>query len=84
MMLEANVIYKGGVACFEIERDAPGLYFARLRYYEQKGRAKLPNEIMLVRGIRNWAGSFDDEGLLQQLGNVIEENWHHSSKIYFR
>lgn len=72
MKLETIVHYKGGLACFQINREAPGLYVANLLYFEGADANAPPSEITLIRGIRTWAGSVDDDILLNNLGYEIE------------
>jgi hypothetical protein len=72
MELEVTVSYGDGKACFKIVKENPGVYHARLLYFEGSKKLSPPKEIVLIRGIRCWAGSFEDDDLLNKLGKPIE------------
>ncbi len=72
MKLEARVNFGQGCACYQIRRDAPGIYFADLVFYDGDRSKNPPAAISLVRGIRQWTGSCDDDALLNELGRIIE------------
>jgi hypothetical protein len=72
MEMEATVNYGDGKACFKIAKENPGVYQARLLYFEGSKKLCPPKEIVLIRGIRYWAGSHDDDDLLNKLGKIIE------------
>jgi hypothetical protein len=74
MELEAKVNYGLGCACYQIRREAPGIYFADLVFYDGERSKQPPSAISLVRGVRQWTGSCDDDGLLNELGRIIEEH----------
>ena len=73
MELNANVKYGNGTACFRIRKENPGVYSADLLYFEGSKKAAPPEQITLVRGIRQWTGSSDDVDLMNKLGGAIEE-----------
>ena len=73
MELEATVNYGDGKACFKIVKENPGVYHARLLYFEGSKKLSPPKEIVLIRGIRYWAGSYQDDDLLNKLGTLIED-----------
>lgn len=73
MKLDAIVKHGNGRAHFKIRRENPGIYYASLVKYDGSWQFKPPEEITLVRGVRQWTGSHEDETLLSQLGKVIEE-----------
>jgi len=73
MELNANVKYGNGSACFVIRKENPGIYYAYLIYFDGDKKLAPPQNITLVRGIRQWTGSFDEPELLNDLGKVIEE-----------
>ena len=76
MELNANVKYGDGCARFAIRKENPGIYYAHLVYFDGDRKFSPPQKITLVRGIRQWTGSFDEPGLLNELGSVIEEAYH--------
>lgn len=73
MKLNATVNHKGALACFEIRREAPGIYYADLISYEGNETQSPPGEITLIKSVRHWTGSSNDKSLLNQLGKEIEE-----------
>jgi len=76
MKVNATVFYKGSSACFEITREEPGIYFADLLSYDGDQKLNPPGNITLIKGVRQWTGSFNDHLLLDQLGKVIEDCFH--------
>jgi hypothetical protein len=81
MDLKANVKYNNGNACFTIHKDSPGVYHADLVYFDGDNKFSPPKKITLVRGIRQWAGSYDNSDLLNELGKIIEESYSNLSGI---
>lgn len=71
MTLNSKIRYKGALACFEIQRDAPGIYSADLLYYEGRKDQSPPGKITLIRGLYHWTGSVEDKRLLDELGTTI-------------
>lgn len=70
--LEANVKCGSGRACFKIRKENPGIYLADLSHFEGAQKELPPKQITLIRGMRHWTGSCDNEVLLNQLGKIIE------------
>ena len=75
MELEAIIKYRSSSACYRVQNESEGIFTATLMYYDGKDGDSLPNGITLVKGIRNWTGSIEDEILLQELGKFIDANW---------
>lgn len=73
--LEAKVKYKSGNACFKVEKGKEGIFTANLLAYDGDYTQSPPEGIILVRGIRYWTGSVEDEILLNELGRFIDSNW---------
>ena len=73
MELEATVNYADGMACFKIVKENAGVYHAYLLYFEGSQNLSPSKEIVLIRGIRCWAGSCEDDNLLNKLGKIIED-----------
>ena len=69
----AAVEFKGALAHFKIRKDNSGIYIANLTRYEGNPLDAPPEEITILRGIRQWAGSYNDDLLLSRLGKVIED-----------
>ena len=73
MELEAIVNYGNGRACFKIQKENPGIYHARLLYFEGNKKQSPPKELVLMRAIRYWTGSHENKALLNELGKKIED-----------
>lgn len=73
MDLEAIVKHGNGRAGFRIHRESPGIYNASLMFFDGDLKSTPPHKITLVRGIRQWAGSYEHPDLLSELGKIIEE-----------
>lgn len=80
MDLKVNVKYGNGNACFMIHRESPGIYSACLVYFDGPEEFLPPSNITLVRGVRQWTGSYNNIDLLNELGKIIEESHVHPSK----
>lgn len=67
--------YKSGRACFRIRQEREGIFTASLVSVDGGHGPDLPKEITMVRSVRNWTGSVDDEILLRELGTFIDTFW---------
>lgn len=74
-MLEVTVEYRSHRACFKIHQEREGIFTARLLSFEGEASLRPTKEITLVRGVRKWTGSIDDEALLDELGEFIDTKW---------
>jgi hypothetical protein len=83
MELEAAIEYKGGSACFRIHHEGKGIYTAYLLSYDGESARNTPEKITLVKGIRNWAGSVEDDVLLSELGGFIDKYWEQNENIQY-
>lgn len=72
MELNAVVPFEDGVAYYTISPERNGIYQARLLRYEGQSDKRPPAEVILVRGYRQWSGSYERQDLLNEIGNVIE------------
>jgi hypothetical protein len=79
MEFDAEVPYGQGKALFRISKENPGIYSAALLRYDGDQQHSPPRVITLIRGIRGWTGSENDEILINVLGNLIEA---HLTKSY--
>lgn len=70
--MEVVIVYKGALAYYEIRQLRADVYNAYLKRYG--GYEKAPVDVTLVRSIRHWTGSVDDEGLLRELGQAIDRH----------
>jgi hypothetical protein len=75
MEFEAVVPYGSGKAWYRISKENPGIYCASLLNFDPEGEPYPPSEITLIRGIRSWKGSENDETLINLLGQLIETNF---------
>lgn len=64
-----------GSACFRIHRENEGIFTAYLISFDNDDDECPPKEITMVRSIRSWTGSSEDETLLQELGAFIDKHW---------
>ena len=80
MSFNATIHHKGSVYIFEIRREAPGIYLAYWVYSEDEN-IHFPGKITLIRGVRNWKGSIEDETALSRLGSSIED-YYTEQKAY--
>lgn len=71
MELQANVKYGNGTAFYNIRKENPGIYLADLVHFEGDPQQSPPEQITLLRGMRYWTGSCDNEVLLHQIGKII-------------
>jgi hypothetical protein len=74
MELRAVVEFEGGLAHYNVYPETNGIYQARLLQYDGSSDRTPPKEVILVRGYRQWSGSYDRQDLLNEIGNVIESN----------
>ena len=73
MQLKAVVQYEGGWAHYDVSPESHGIYQARLLRFEgSTDRPPPPEELILVRGYRQWSGSYERQELLNEIGNFIE------------
>lgn len=73
MELKAVVQFEGGLAYYQVSPESNGIYQARLLQYEGSLDKSPPMEVILVRGYRQWSGSYERQDLLNRIGDVIEE-----------
>ena len=78
--LEVQVIYRGSDACFSIRPESRGIYTASLMSFSGESGQRPPEKITLLKGVRNWAGSIEDDILLSELGKFIDSNWHQNEE----
>ena len=73
--LETIINYRSCAACYRIQNESEGIFSAYLLYFDGDDSQAPPDGITLVKGIRNWTGSIEDEILLSELGKFIDANW---------
>ncbi|MCU7550958.1 hypothetical protein OCK74_17690 [Chitinophagaceae bacterium LB-8] len=72
MKLSVTVQYKAKLAHYSIRQETSGVYLATLEQYEGPFSEAPPAKIMLVKGFRRWAGSFEHQDILNDLGRAID------------
>jgi hypothetical protein len=60
-------------AYYEIIPEHTGIYHARLIQYEGPSGITPPEKVTLVKGIRRWNGSYEEQDFLNELGRAIED-----------
>jgi len=73
MELKAVVQFEGGLAHYQISPESNGIYQAHLLQYDGSVDNAPPVEVILVRGYRQWSGSYERQDLLNKIGDIIEE-----------
>ena len=73
MEMKAVVQYLGDWAHYTITPESSGIYLARLIRYEGANGITPPEDIVLVRGVRKWVGSYNERSLLNDLGRSIDD-----------
>jgi hypothetical protein len=73
MKLETTVRIENSEAHFDIFHETHGVYRAELKRYRGRPNLAPPSHIVLVRSVRGWTGSSDQQDLLQKLGQQIDD-----------
>lgn len=73
MELKAVVMYKGEPAHYSITSENRGIFHARLLKYEGKNAEVPPENILMVKSVRHWTGSYNEPYVIEELGRAIEE-----------
>jgi hypothetical protein len=81
MELKAKVRFEDGEAQYKVSPDRNGIFQARLEYFNGNSQRTPPQEIILVRGYRQWSGSYDRQDFLNQLGSAIETEREYYSRL---
>ena len=72
MKPSASVLFRNALAHYTISQEEEGVFLAQLIDYEGKPDYAPPVQILLTRGIRRWIGSFDNQEVLDALGQAID------------
>lgn len=70
--MKAVVPFDEGIAYYVVSPESSGIYQAKLVDYQGNTVNKPPSEVILVKGYRQWSGSFERQDLLNSLGEAIE------------
>ena len=73
MEVIAVVQFAGNQAQYTITPENYGIYHARLQTFEGKEGPVPPLSVTLVRGVRHWVGSSDNNHFINELGNAIDQ-----------
>lgn len=72
MEWKAVVRFLGDPAHYKIVADRSGVYYARLLKYEGASGVTPPEDIVLVKGVRRWNGSYEIQEFIDELGRAID------------
>ena len=72
MEMKAVVPFGEGIAHYVVSPESSGIYQARLVEFEGTADRVPPAEVILVKGYRQWSGSYERQDLLNSLGEAIE------------
>jgi hypothetical protein len=72
MLTKACVIYKGALAHYLVTLEHEGIYHAHLARYDGRVDHFPPLKFTLIKGPSKWTGSINDEGLLKNIGRIID------------
>jgi hypothetical protein len=72
MDFKAEVQFEGGLAHYQICPESNGIYQAQLLHYDGSSTRLPPMEVILVRGYRQWSGSYERQDFLNEIGSAIE------------
>jgi hypothetical protein len=73
MEMKAVVPFGEGIAHYLVSPESSGIYQAKLVQFEGSPENPPPSEVILVKGYRQWSGSFERQDLLNSLGEAIEK-----------
>jgi hypothetical protein len=84
MEMEAVVLYREEFARYRVIPERQGVYQAQLVKYYGNPASAPPEQIVLVRGVRKWIGSYPMPELLNDLGRVIETTLPQNERVLNR
>ena len=73
MELKATVQFYGDPAHYAVTQEKEGIYSARLLSYDGPNIMAPPDNIILVRSVRKWSGSYSEQDFIEELGRAIDE-----------
>ena len=73
MELLATVQFYGDPAHYAVTLEREGIYNARLLTYEGPNIMAPPDNVILVRSVRKWSGSYSEQDFIEELGRAIDE-----------
>lgn len=72
MEMKAVVPFDEGIAHYVVSPESSGIYQAHLVQFEGSTERMPPAQVILVKGYRQWSGSYERQDLLNSLGEAIE------------
>jgi hypothetical protein len=79
MELTATVHFYGDPAHYTVTEEREGIYNARLMVYEGPNIMAPPDNVILVRSVRKWTGSYGEQDFIEELGRAIDLRQRNSS-----
>lgn len=73
MELLATVQFYGDPAHYSVTLEREGVYNARLLTYEGPNIMAPPENVILVRSVRKWSGSYSEQEFIEELGRAIDD-----------
>ena len=73
MELTATVQFYGDPAHYAVTVEREGIYNARLLAYDGPNIMAPPDNVILVRSVRKWSGSYSEQEFIEELGRAIDE-----------
>jgi hypothetical protein len=74
MQIRAIVKYREAYAEYTLTQEEPGIFAGTLVSYKGSTHDLPPPIVTLTKGVRRWSGSFYDQSLIDDLGEIIELN----------
>lgn len=72
MNCSASVLFQKAIAHYTITEEEEGVFLAQLQHFSGLSEETPPVQILLMRGIRRWIGSLDNQEVLDALGHAID------------
>ena len=73
MELLATVQFYGDPAHYSVTLEREGIYNARLLAFDGPNIIAPPDNVILVRSVRKWSGSYSEQDFIEELGRIIDE-----------
>ncbi|MBB1286567.1 hypothetical protein HRH25_19450 [Flavisolibacter sp. BT320] len=73
MNCRASVLFQNAIAHYTITEEEEGVFLAHLQHFSGLSEETPPLKILLMRGIRRWIGSLDNQQVLDALGHAIDK-----------
>lgn len=80
MKLTATANFYGNPAHYSVTEEREGIYNARLMTYEGANIMAPPDNIILVRSVRKWTGSYGEQDFIEELGRAIDDRQRNGSE----